>query len=142
MSSVLPFRYREGRYPENMEVFSIANVSMMAVDVSFCFQYDHNATTFLLEPASTSLEPGESKVSTVLPLPGTRSFVAESIRGFYSCCKYVCTTEPNCAKIGYEWVIITSKCGLLLHPAINGGALHNIFVFIALHPLYGTGGAS
>ncbi len=56
-------RYREGRYPENTEVLTISNTSMMETEVSFCFQYDHNATTFLLEPTNVVLQPGESKVS-------------------------------------------------------------------------------
>lgn len=57
------YRYREGRYPENMETLTISNTSLMETKVAFCFQHDHNATTFLLEPASMTLQPGESKVS-------------------------------------------------------------------------------
>ena len=55
-------RYQERRYPENAEVLTISNTSLMDANVSFCFQYDHNAATFLLEPASMTLQPGESKV--------------------------------------------------------------------------------
>ena len=56
-------RYKEGRYPENMETLTISNVSMMETYVSFYFQKDHNATTFLLDPPNMTLEPGESKVA-------------------------------------------------------------------------------
>jgi hypothetical protein len=55
-------RYKEGRYPENMETVTISNVSMMETNVSFYFQRDHNATTFLLDPPDMMLQPGESKV--------------------------------------------------------------------------------
>ena len=55
-------RYKEGRYPENMETVTVSNVSMMETNVSFYFQRDHNATTFLLDPPDMTLQPGESKV--------------------------------------------------------------------------------
>ena len=55
-------RYKEGRYPENMETVTISNISMMETNVSFYFQRDHNATTFLLDPPDMTLQPGESKV--------------------------------------------------------------------------------
>ena len=55
-------RYREGRYPENMETVTVSNTSLMKVEASFCFQYDHNAATFLLDPPAMTLQPGESKV--------------------------------------------------------------------------------
>ena len=57
-------RYKEGRYPENMETVTISNISMMEVNVLFYFQRDHNATTFLLDPPDMTLQPGESKVPT------------------------------------------------------------------------------
>ena len=57
-------RYKEGRYPENMETVTVSNISMMETSVSFYFQRDHNATTFLLDPPDMTLQPGESKVCT------------------------------------------------------------------------------
>ena len=56
-------RYREGRYPENMERITISNPGQMTSDVSFCFQKDVNASTFLYEPPSMTLQTGESQVS-------------------------------------------------------------------------------
>lgn len=55
-------RYKEGRYPENMDTLTISNNSMMEAQVDFFFRYDDNATTFLLDPPNMSLQPGESKV--------------------------------------------------------------------------------
>lgn len=55
-------RYREGRYPENMETLTISNTCSMETKVAFCFQHDHNATTWLLDPPDMTLQPGESKV--------------------------------------------------------------------------------
>ena len=57
-------RYKEGRYPENMETVTVSNISMMETSVSFYFQCDHNATTFLLDPPDMTLQPRESKVCT------------------------------------------------------------------------------
>ena len=59
-------RYKEGRYPENMETVTISNISMMEVNVLFYFQRDHNATTFLLDPPDMTLQPGESKVPSAV----------------------------------------------------------------------------
>ena len=62
VSTVSFCRYREGRYPENMETLTISNTCSMETKVAFCFQYDHNATTWLLDPPAMTLQPGESKV--------------------------------------------------------------------------------
>ena len=55
-------RYKEGLYPENMESLTISNEDTMEVEVSFFFQKDMNATTFLLEPPTMKLKGGESQV--------------------------------------------------------------------------------
>ena len=62
LSNIL-FRYKEGRYPENIETLLVSNTSLSVVDVTFCFQHDHNATTFILDPPTMTLESGESKVA-------------------------------------------------------------------------------
>lgn len=56
-------RYREGRYPENMEHITINNCGSSEALVNFCFRTDLNASTFLLDPPEMSLLPGESKVN-------------------------------------------------------------------------------
>ena len=62
--SICVLRYKEGRYPENMDTLTISNNSMMETQVDFYFRYDENATTFLLDPPSMSLQPSESNVCT------------------------------------------------------------------------------
>lgn len=56
-------RYKEGRYPENLESLTISNTSFMNVEVSFFFHKDCNGSTYLLNPRSMRLEPGQSRVS-------------------------------------------------------------------------------
>ena len=57
-------RYRECRYPENMESITIMNSSPMQADVEFSYLNDANATAFMLEPTTMCLKPGESQVRT------------------------------------------------------------------------------
>ena len=56
-------RYKEGKYPENMEKIVVCNTSPLEADVSFCFQQDSTAATFILDPPNMKLKPGESQVS-------------------------------------------------------------------------------
>ena len=56
------FRYKEGKYPENMEKLTILNTSPLDADISFCFQVDSKAETFLLEPPIMQLKPGQQEV--------------------------------------------------------------------------------
>ena len=56
------FRYKEGKYPENMEKLTILNTSPLDADISFCFQVDSKAETFLLEPPTMQLKPGQQEV--------------------------------------------------------------------------------
>lgn len=58
------FRYKDGRYPENMESLTISNTSMMEAEVSFFFHKDPNGTTYLLDPSSMKLESGQSRVGS------------------------------------------------------------------------------
>lgn len=56
-------RYKEGRYPENMESLTISNTSMMEAEATFFFHRDSNGQTYLLDPPTMKLDPGQSKVS-------------------------------------------------------------------------------
>ena len=47
-----------------MEKFNIVNTSPFESEVSFCFQNDANATTYLLDPPNMKLKPGEAQVRT------------------------------------------------------------------------------
>lgn len=62
-------RYKEGKYPENMEVFHIMNTSPLEADISFCFLTDSKGETFLLEPPNAILKPNESTIITVWAYP-------------------------------------------------------------------------
>ena len=60
------YRYREGRYPDNMEKLTISNASPIVCHANFCFEQDINASTFLLDPPGMVLQPGQSKVCLFL----------------------------------------------------------------------------
>ena len=55
-------RYKEGRYPENMEKLTILNTSPLEADISFCFLNDSRAETYLLDPPTMLLAPGDQQV--------------------------------------------------------------------------------
>ena len=60
-------RYKDGKYPENMEKFVISNSSPLEADVSFCFLNDNKADTFLLDPPTTLLKPAQQQVECQTP---------------------------------------------------------------------------
>ncbi|CAD5117498.1 DgyrCDS6267 [Dimorphilus gyrociliatus] len=62
-------RYKEGRYPENMEILTISNTSPMFAQVSFCFRYDSKADTYLLDPPTMELKPGASQTLCIWAYP-------------------------------------------------------------------------
>ncbi|CAL1528045.1 unnamed protein product [Lymnaea stagnalis] len=62
-------KYREGKYPENMETLTILNTSPLDADISFCFQHDSKGETYLLEPPFMYLKPGEAGKLTVWAYP-------------------------------------------------------------------------
>ncbi|XP_078400892.1 hydrocephalus-inducing protein homolog [Cetorhinus maximus] len=55
-------RYKEGQHPENREIIRIVNTSPMVADVSFCFQHDVKAVTYLVDPPTMTLEAYQKKV--------------------------------------------------------------------------------
>ena len=52
-----------------METFTILNTSPLEADLSFCFLHDSKAETYLLEPPTMLLKPGESEKLTVWAYP-------------------------------------------------------------------------
>lgn len=62
-------KHRETVQSENLETVTIANNSMLPVDISFCFENDHNATTFLLHPPTMSLQPGDKELLRLWAYP-------------------------------------------------------------------------
>ncbi|KAK7505680.1 hypothetical protein BaRGS_00002951 [Batillaria attramentaria] len=69
LDEIVHKKYKEGKYPENMETFTILNTSPLDADISFCFLTDSKGETFLLEPPSAVLKPNESTQITVWAYP-------------------------------------------------------------------------
>ncbi|XP_051727085.1 hydrocephalus-inducing protein homolog [Ctenopharyngodon idella] len=72
-------RFKEGKYPENMEKFVIHNNSEMKAEIHFCFEHDTKATTFLLDPPNMTLEPNERKVLMVWAYPNTPKHIEDRV---------------------------------------------------------------
>ncbi|XP_043935458.1 hydrocephalus-inducing protein homolog [Protopterus annectens] len=72
-------RYKEGKYPENMEKLQIVNKSPMDAEISFCFQYDQKAATFLLDPPGMTLKPNEKKELSVWAYPTSPGLIEDNI---------------------------------------------------------------
>ncbi|XP_069822484.1 hydrocephalus-inducing protein homolog isoform X3 [Dendropsophus ebraccatus] len=62
-------KYKAGQYPENMEKVTICNVSPLESEVTFCFQYDMKAATFILDPPAMSLKPNEKRELSIWAYP-------------------------------------------------------------------------
>lgn len=73
-SKILSWRF-DGKLVENMALLGILNISPFDVDCTFTLLNDESMTTFLLDPVSLQLKPGEKKVSTLINqlLPGNLS---------------------------------------------------------------------
>ena len=71
-------RYREIKYPENIEKVVIYNNSGLQAEVKFSFRDDNQGTTFLLDPPAMSLQPDQKQV-------WVRSLVKKNRFDFYSC---------------------------------------------------------
>ena len=56
------FRYKEGRFPEHMETLTVKNTSPLDADISFCYLHDSKGETFLLDPPTMMLKPGDQQV--------------------------------------------------------------------------------
>lgn len=69
-------RYKEGRFPEHMETMTVKNTSPLDADISFCYLHDSKGETFLLDPPTMMLKPGDQSVSAQ-----TRNL------GFFVACK-------------------------------------------------------
>ncbi|GFS07093.1 hydrocephalus-inducing protein-like [Elysia marginata] len=73
-------KYREGKFPENMETFTILNTSPLEADISFCFLNDSKGETYLLEPPSMLLKPGQSEKLSVWAYPKTATVPKPAVR--------------------------------------------------------------
>ncbi|XP_059507551.1 hydrocephalus-inducing protein homolog [Stegostoma tigrinum] len=62
-------RYKEGQYPENRENIRIMNTSPVVAEVSFCFEHDTKAATYLVDPPTMTLEANERKFVSIWAYP-------------------------------------------------------------------------
>ncbi|XP_061578790.1 hydrocephalus-inducing protein homolog [Cololabis saira] len=72
-------RYKEIKYPENTERLVIHNNSGLEAEVQFGFQYDTQATTYLLDPPTMVLTPGQKQELTVWAYPTKAGQMKDSI---------------------------------------------------------------
>ncbi|XP_033896012.3 hydrocephalus-inducing protein-like [Acipenser ruthenus] len=72
-------RYKEGKYPENMEKLTIQNNSPFDTEIFFCFQHDMKATTFLLDPPTISLKPNEKQELSLWAYPTTPGVFEDTV---------------------------------------------------------------
>ncbi|XP_077975805.1 hydrocephalus-inducing protein homolog isoform X2 [Styela clava] len=92
-------RYKEARYPENMEKIFIQNTSPLNADVSFCYQRDSSGTTFLLDPPNMFLKPGETKPLSMWAYPKTSGLFVDTL----VCCVRE-NPEPICFNVACHGV--------------------------------------
>eukprot|EP00063_Salmo_salar_P029727 XP_014004562.1 PREDICTED: hydrocephalus-inducing protein homolog isoform X1 [Salmo salar] len=72
-------RYKERKYPENMERLVIHNNSPLDAEIHFCFQHDTKATTYLLDPPNMTLKPTERQELTVWAYPTSPGQIEDSV---------------------------------------------------------------
>ncbi|XP_062403912.1 hydrocephalus-inducing protein homolog [Sardina pilchardus] len=72
-------RYKERKYPENMERLVMYNNSPMEAEIDFCFQHDTKATTYLLDPPAMTLKPREKKELVIWAYPITPGQIDDSL---------------------------------------------------------------
>ncbi|XP_069113582.1 hydrocephalus-inducing protein homolog isoform X2 [Argopecten irradians] len=111
-------RYKEGRYPENMEKLVINNTSPLEADISFCFQHDSKGETFLLDPPNMTLKPGDTQTLTIWAYPRSPEVYEDAI---------VCCIRENPEPVVFKVTCVGVKAELEL----DKKALH--FEKVLLH---------
>ncbi|XP_063801928.1 hydrocephalus-inducing protein homolog isoform X2 [Pseudophryne corroboree] len=72
-------KYKAGQYPENMEKITICNVSPLDADITFCFQHDMKAATFILDPPAMTLRPSEKQELSIWAYPTSPGVFEDNI---------------------------------------------------------------
>ncbi|XP_053402100.1 hydrocephalus-inducing protein homolog isoform X11 [Mercenaria mercenaria] len=72
-------RYKEGRFPEHMETLTIKNTSPLDADISFCYLHDSKGETFLLDPPTMMLKPGDQSDLNIWAYPMVPNHYEDSI---------------------------------------------------------------
>lgn len=88
-------KYKEGRHPENMVKFNVANTGQMQSQVDFCFLQDVSFNTFAMSPTSMTLAPGETGELTLWAYPKIPGTFTDAV---------VCSVKDNPEPIVYDIV--------------------------------------
>ncbi|XP_036605974.1 hydrocephalus-inducing protein homolog [Trichosurus vulpecula] len=72
-------KYKAIQFPDNMEKLTILNNSPLTAEVTFFFQYDVKANTYILDPPSMTLKPNEKQVLSVWAYPTAVGIFDDSI---------------------------------------------------------------
>ncbi|XP_048461536.1 hydrocephalus-inducing protein homolog [Rhincodon typus] len=109
-------RYKEGQYPENRENIIIVNTSPMVAEVSFCFQHDIKAVTYLVDPPTMTLEANERKpldlygCSSQFMVSGTDGGIDFGIIKVFDSVKQTITLKNKGKyEIGYRFLLQPTK---------------------------------
>ncbi|XP_027883649.1 hydrocephalus-inducing protein homolog isoform X2 [Xiphophorus couchianus] len=111
-------RYKKNTYPENSERLEICNDSGMEAEVTFSFQQDTQGTTYLLDPPTMTLSPGQKEVLTVYAYPTKQGQIKDSL---------ICNIKDN-----PEPVIIQISCWGI-RPEVELDSTHLNFGKVLLH---------
>ncbi|XP_015258081.1 PREDICTED: hydrocephalus-inducing protein homolog [Cyprinodon variegatus] len=89
-------KYKKIQFSENSQRLVIHNNCALEAEVQFSFQHDTQATTYLFDPPTMKLKPGQQEVMTVWAFPTTPGQIKDSL---------VCNIKDN-----PEPVIINFSC--------------------------------
>ncbi|XP_038153742.1 hydrocephalus-inducing protein homolog [Cyprinodon tularosa] len=89
-------KYKKIQFSENSQRLVIHNNCALEAEVQFSFQHDTQATTYLFDPPTMKLKPGQQEVMTVWAFPTTPGQIKDSL---------VCNIKDN-----PEPVLINFSC--------------------------------
>nr|XP_056718300.1 hydrocephalus-inducing protein homolog [Euleptes europaea] len=72
-------KYKANRFPNHSEKITILNISPLECEITFCFQHDYKAVTYLLDPPAMTLKPNEQQKLTVWAYPTGSGIFEDSI---------------------------------------------------------------
>ncbi|XP_054856814.1 hydrocephalus-inducing protein homolog [Eublepharis macularius] len=72
-------KYKANRSPNHFENITILNISPLECEVTFCFQHDYKAVTYLFDPPTMSLKPNEQQQLTIWAYPTGSGIFEDSI---------------------------------------------------------------
>ncbi|KAM4722980.1 hydrocephalus-inducing protein homolog [Rhinophrynus dorsalis] len=72
-------KYKAGQFPENMEKITIHNESPMDTEITFCFQHDIKAITFILDPPAMNLKPNGKQELSIWAFPTSPGLFEDNV---------------------------------------------------------------